>query len=103
MGPSMTLLVVDQLIVRHGQLTAVNAVSLDVPETTTLAVIGANGAGKTTLLRAIAGTIPPAGGTVTYDGQNITRVPAHRRAADGIRLVPEGRRLFPSLTVEENL
>ena len=93
----------DQLTVRHGQLTAVNAVSLDVADGTTLAVIGANGAGKTTLLRAIAGTIMPAGGTVTYDGQNVTRVPAHRLAANGIRLVPEGRRLFPSLTVEENL
>jgi len=99
----VTLLALDGVTVRHGQLTAVSALSLDLADGATLAVIGANGAGKTTLLRAIAGTLPPAEGTITYDGQDITRMPAHRRAADGIRLVPEGRRLFPSLTVEENL
>lgn len=99
----MSLLVVDSLTVRHGQLTAVNDVSLDVADGATLAVIGANGAGKTTLLRAIAGTLAPAHGTIAFDGRDITRVPAHRRAAGGIRLVPEGRRLFASLTVAENL
>ncbi|HEX4723320.1 MAG TPA: ABC transporter ATP-binding protein [Pseudonocardiaceae bacterium] len=99
----MTLLALKDLTVRHGQLTAVNALSLDLTEGATLAVIGANGAGKTTLLRAIAGTLAPAEGTITYDGHDITRLPAHTRAANGIRLVPEGRRLFPSLTVEENL
>jgi branched-chain amino acid transport system ATP-binding protein len=99
----MSLLAVDRLTVRHGQLTAVNAVSLEVADGATLAVIGANGAGKTTLLRAVAGTIPAAEGTVTFDGRDVTRVPAYRRAAMGIRLVPEGRRLFPSLSVEENL
>ena len=99
----MTLLALDHVTVRHGQLTAVNDLSLDLPDGTTLAVIGANGAGKTTLLRAIAGTLTPADGTITYDGNDITRMPAHRRAGNGIRLVPEGRRLFPSLTVAENL
>jgi branched-chain amino acid transport system ATP-binding protein len=99
----MNLLSLADLTVRHGQLTAVNALSLDLAEGSTLAVIGANGAGKTTLLRAIAGTLPPATGTITFDGHDITRMPAHRRAANGIRLVPEGRRLFASLTVEENL
>jgi branched-chain amino acid transport system ATP-binding protein len=99
----MNLLSLADLTVRHGQLTAVNALSLELAEGSTLAVIGANGAGKTTLLRAIAGTLPSAGGTITFDGHDITRVPAHRRAANGIRLVPEGRRLFASLTVEENL
>jgi branched-chain amino acid transport system ATP-binding protein len=99
----MTLLALDHVTVRHGQLTAVNALSIDLADGTTLAVIGANGAGKTTLLRAIAGTLVPAAGTITYDGEDITRTPAHRRAAAGIRLVPEGRRLFPSLTVAENL
>jgi branched-chain amino acid transport system ATP-binding protein len=99
----MSLLSLADLTVRHGQLTAVNALSLELAEGSTLAVIGANGAGKTTLLRAIAGTLSAAGGTITFDGHDITRVPAHRRAANGIRLVPEGRRLFASLTVEENL
>ncbi|HEX9334816.1 MAG TPA: ATP-binding cassette domain-containing protein, partial [Pseudonocardiaceae bacterium] len=77
----MTLLALDGVTVRHGQLTAVSALSLDLADGATLAVIGANGAGKTTLLRAIAGTLPPAEGTITYDGQDITRMPAHRRAA----------------------
>ncbi|HEY3610151.1 MAG TPA: ABC transporter ATP-binding protein [Pseudonocardiaceae bacterium] len=99
----MNLLSLTDLTVRHGQLTAVNALGLELAEGSTLAVIGANGAGKTTLLRAIAGTLPPAAGTITFDGHDITRMPAHRRAANGIRLVPEGRRLFASLTVEENL
>jgi branched-chain amino acid transport system ATP-binding protein len=99
----VTLLSLAGLTVRHGQLTAVNALSLDLAEGTTLAVIGANGAGKTTLLRAIAGTVTPAAGTISFDGHDITRMPAHRRAAGGIRLVPEGRRLFASLSVQENL
>jgi branched-chain amino acid transport system ATP-binding protein len=99
----MTLLALDNVTVRHGQLTAVSGLNLTLAQSATLAVIGANGAGKTTLLRAIAGTLPSAAGTITYDGQDITRKPAHRRAATGIRLVPEGRRLFGSLTVEENL
>jgi branched-chain amino acid transport system ATP-binding protein len=99
----MTLLALDQVTAHHGQLTAVSSVSLQLAEGGTLAVIGANGAGKTTLLRTIAGTHRPTTGTITFDGVDITGVPAHVRAAEGIRLVPEGRRLFPSLTVEENL
>jgi branched-chain amino acid transport system ATP-binding protein len=89
--------------VHHGQLAAVSSLDLALAEGATLAVIGANGAGKTTLLRTIAGTLKPTTGTIRFDGADITGVPAHRRAAEGIRLVPEGRRLFPSLTVEENL
>jgi branched-chain amino acid transport system ATP-binding protein len=65
--------------------------------------VGANGAGKTTLLRTIAGAHAAASGTVALDGRDVTRVPAHRRVGMGIALVPEGRRLFPGLTVEENL
>ncbi|HEX3647937.1 MAG TPA: ABC transporter ATP-binding protein [Pseudonocardiaceae bacterium] len=91
------------LTVHHGQLAAVSDLDLGLAEGSTVAVIGANGAGKTTLLRAIAGTLRPTEGTIAFAGQDITALPAHRRAASGIRLVPEGRRLFPSLTVEENL
>ena len=69
----------------------------------TVALIGANGAGKTTLLRALAGAHRPQAGRISFDGVDITRLPAHRRVALGIALVPEGRRLFPGLTVEENL
>jgi len=97
------LLAVEGLDVRHGLLQAVREVSLDVAEGETLALVGANGAGKSTLLRAIAGAHRPAAGRIVFAGRDITRMPAHRRARAGIALVPEGRRLFPELTVEENL
>jgi len=98
-----TLLAVEELDVRHGLLQAVRQVSLEVAEGETLALVGANGAGKTTLLRAIAGAHRPAGGRISFDGRDITSLAAHRRVKRGIALVPEGRRLFPNLTVEENL
>jgi branched-chain amino acid transport system ATP-binding protein len=99
----VTLLRVEDLGARHGLLPAVRGVSFGVAEREVVALIGANGAGKTTLLRTIAGAHPPAGGTVTYDGADLAGVPAHERVRRGIALVPEGRRLFPELTVEENL
>ena len=77
--------------------------SLHVEQGETVALVGANGAGKTTLLRAIAGAHRLHSGRVRFDGADITAVPAHRRVRQGIALVPEGRRLFPELTVEENL
>lgn len=69
----------------------------------TVAMIGANGAGKSTLLRTIAGLHSPSSGSILIDGVEITGLPAHRRVAAGIAMVPEGRRLFPSLSLEENL
>jgi len=99
----MTLLNVEALDCRYGLLQAVRSVSLRVEAGETVALIGANGAGKTTLLRAVAGAHRLHSGRVVFDGVDITRLPAHRRVALGIALVPEGRRLFPSLTVEENL
>ncbi|MDQ0473914.1 ABC transporter ATP-binding protein [Labrys wisconsinensis] len=99
----MSLLAVDDLDVRHGLLQAVKGVGFALEKGETLALIGANGAGKTTLLRAIAGAHRPAGGRVLLDGADVTAMPAHRRAAMGIALVPEGRRLFAQMTVEENL
>jgi branched-chain amino acid transport system ATP-binding protein len=99
----VTLLKVDELDCRYGLLQAVRGVSLEVAQGEILALIGANGAGKTTLLRAVAGAHRPHAGKVTFDGEDVTRMPAHRRVARGIALVPEGRRLFPTLTVEENL
>jgi len=99
----MSLLEIDRLEVRHGQLRALRDFSLTLEEGETVAVVGANGAGKSTLLSALAGLVPPASGRVLLDGRDITALPAHRRVAAGIALVPEGRRLFPSLSVEENL
>ncbi len=99
----MSLLEVEELDCRYGLLKAVRAVSFDVAQGETLALIGANGAGKTTLLRAIAGAHQPLAGRVRFDGADVTRLPAHRRVAQGIALVPEGRRLFTGLTVEQNL
>ena len=99
----MSLLTLEHLTLRHGLLEAVRDFSLTVGEGETVALVGANGAGKTTLLRAIAGAHRPSGGTIGFDGVDITRVAAYRRVQMGIALVPEGRRLFPALTVEENL
>ncbi|SEH01201.1 branched-chain amino acid transport system ATP-binding protein [Nonomuraea solani] len=99
----MTLLSVRDLTVHHGQLRAVDGLSLDLGKGEVLAIIGANGAGKSTLLRALAGLNPPTSGSVHFGGRDITRLPAYKRVGAGIALVPEGRRLFRSLTVEENL
>ncbi|MFJ3402626.1 ABC transporter ATP-binding protein [Promicromonospora sp. NPDC090134] len=99
----MSVLEVAGLEVRYGDLLAVDGVGLTLAEGETLAVLGANGAGKSTLLAALAGTHLPTAGTVLLDAAPVTRVPAHRRVRRGVALVPEGRRLFPSLTVEENL
>jgi branched-chain amino acid transport system ATP-binding protein len=84
-------------------LHAVRQVSFQINPQETIALIGANGAGKTTLLRAIAGTHRVSGGQIFLDGVDVTRMAAHQRVAKGIALVPEGRRLFAAMTVEENL
>jgi branched-chain amino acid transport system ATP-binding protein len=99
----MSVLAVDSIEAGYGLLQAVRGVSLAIERGETVALVGANGAGKTTLLRTIAGAHRPSAGTITLDGADVTRVPAHRRVGLGIALVPEGRRLFPGLTVEENL
>jgi branched-chain amino acid transport system ATP-binding protein len=99
----MSLLAVEQLDARHGLLKAVRNVDLRVAEGEILALVGANGAGKTTLLRTVAGVHRPASGRIMFDGRDVTALRAHQRVALGIALVPEGRRLFAGLTVEENL
>ncbi len=99
----MSLLEVRSVDAQYGLLKAVRGVSLTIDEGETRALVGANGAGKTTLLSVIAGAHRPAAGTIIFDGVDITRVPAHKRVGLGIALVPEGRRLFPGLSVEENL
>ncbi|OYV61074.1 MAG: ABC transporter ATP-binding protein [Actinobacteria bacterium 21-73-9] len=97
------MLDVEGLVVHHGQLCAVDDVSFHVAEGEVLAVVGANGAGKSTLLRTIAGLHRPSAGVVRFDGEDVSRLGAHERVRRGISLVPEGRRLFRSLTLEENL
>ena len=97
------LLQVESLDSRHGLLQAVREVSFEVAEGETLALVGANGAGKTTLLRTVAGSHRPFAGRCVFDGADITRLRAHQRVALGIALVPAGRRLFPGMTVRENL
>ncbi len=97
------LLMLEGIEARHGLLPAVRGVSLEVAAGEVVALVGANGAGKTTLLRTIAGAHRPSAGRVLFDGADITRVRAHDRVRMGIALVPEGRRLFATLTVEENL
>ncbi|HET7420179.1 MAG TPA: ABC transporter ATP-binding protein [Candidatus Dormibacteraeota bacterium] len=99
----MTLLAVRDLDCRYGLLQAVRGVSFELAQGETVALIGANGAGKTTLLRAIAGAHRPHAGAILFGGADVTRTPPHRRVSLGVALVPEGRRLFPGLTVEENL
>ena len=100
---SAPLLEVIDLTVHHGQLRALNQVSLTIGAGEVQAMIGANGAGKTTLLRTISGLKAATSGTIIFDGADVARLRAERRVAAGIVMVPEGRRLFPSLTVEENL
>jgi branched-chain amino acid transport system ATP-binding protein len=97
------LLSVDGLDAGYGDFQALFDLSIDVAEGETIAIIGANGAGKTTLLRTIAGVVPAFAGSVSFDGRDLLALTAHRRARVGIALVPEGRRLFPSLSVRENL
>jgi branched-chain amino acid transport system ATP-binding protein len=99
----VSLLKIDKLDVRHGLLQAVREVSFEIPAGEVLALVGANGAGKSTLLRALAGAHTPSGGHIWFDGEDMTDSRAYVRVAKGIALVPEGRRLFGEMTVEENL
>ncbi|WP_297113337.1 ABC transporter ATP-binding protein [uncultured Devosia sp.] len=99
----MSLLEVENLDVRYGDFQAVNGVSLRLEEGQTVAIIGANGAGKSTLLKAISGLHPWRAGAIRFDGQDIAHQRADMITRAGMTLVPEGRRLFGSLSVEENL
>ncbi len=96
-------LVVDKLVVRMGVQQILNEVSLQVPERGVVTVLGANGVGKTTLMRTISGVYRAAAGSVTFAGQAITNLPAHRIVAAGLAQAPEGRQVFAAMTVRENL
>ncbi|MCD7764596.1 MAG: ABC transporter ATP-binding protein [Lachnospiraceae bacterium] len=97
------MLKVENLKVNYGGIEAVKGISFEVPENSIVTLIGANGAGKSTTLRSIVSLEKPASGSITFNGENITGQDTDVIVSKGITLVPEGRRIFPSLTVLENL
>ena len=99
----MALLEVNNLEVRYGVITALKGISFEVNEGEIVTLIGANGAGKTTTMQSVIGLIPSHGGSVIYDGTDITKMPCHKIVHLGMSQVPEGRRVFQELTVYENL
>lgn len=97
------MLKIQDLYVSYGGIEAVKGISMEVPEGSIVTLIGANGAGKSTTLRTISGLVKPKSGTITYFGEDITSCPTESLVQKGITLVPEGRHVFPDLTVAENL
>jgi branched-chain amino acid transport system ATP-binding protein len=97
------VLEVRDIDVHYGDAQALGGLSLRVDEGEVVTLVGSNGAGKTTTLRAIAGILAPTRGEIIFEGERLSKVPAHQRSALGIGLVPEGRELWPQLTVLENL
>jgi branched-chain amino acid transport system ATP-binding protein len=100
---SVDILTVDDLVVRYGPIVAVQNVSLNVRQGEIVALLGANGAGKSSLLKAVVGLVPIAGGRVTFKGEPINKLTPEAIVRRGISLTPEGRRVFPRLTVADNL
>src|SRR4051812_9504727 len=97
------LLQVDQIEVRYGTIAALKGISFSVREGEIVALLGANGAGKTTTQKTVSGMLRPAKGAITFDGKRIDGIPAHELIRLGICHVPEGRHVFPRMTVAENL
>ncbi len=97
------LLIAEGLRVAYGGIQAVRGITFHVEAGETVALIGANGAGKTSTLKALSRMLDAAGGSIRYEGREISRLPAHRLVREGIALVPEGRGVFPRLTIAENL
>ena len=97
------MLKIDDLKVNYGGIEAVKGISFEVPQGEIVTLIGANGAGKSTTLRTISGLVKPASGKIYFNGEDITGMPPYEIVSRGITLVPEGRRVFPDLTVLENL
>ncbi len=97
------LLEIRDVIVRYGRIEALHGVSLVVNQGELVTLLGSNGAGKTTLMRAVSGLRPLSAGSVWFDGRDITRVKAHRRVIDGLIQAPEGRGIFPGMSVADNI
>jgi branched-chain amino acid transport system ATP-binding protein len=103
LDPRPVLLEVRDVVVHYGRIEALHGISLVVHEGELVTLLGSNGAGKTTMMRAISGLRPLSSGSVWFDGKEITKVKAHRRVTDGLIQAPEGRGVFPGMTVAENL
>src|SRR5579859_2573971 len=99
----MTLLVVEDIEVRYGNIRALKGISFEVRAGEIVALLGANGAGKTTTQKTVSGMLRPSLGSITYEGRRIDGIPAHELISLGICHVPEGRHVFPRMTVLENL
>jgi len=97
------MLTIENVVTYYGNIQALRGVSLNIKAGEIVTLIGANGAGKTTILKTIEGLVKPKSGTIMFEDKNITGLPAHKVVAEGVILVPEGRRVFPKLTIEENL
>jgi branched-chain amino acid transport system ATP-binding protein len=97
------LLELDDVRVRYGNIEAVKGISMQVDEGQIVALIGGNGAGKTTTLKTISGTLPTSSGKISFAGETISALPSHEVVSRGISHTPEGRRIFPRMTVKENL
>ncbi len=97
------MLEIKDLFVSYGMMEVLHGISLKVEDRELVSVIGPNGAGKSTLIKTVMGLVKPTSGQILYNGQDITRLPAYKRSGLGIGYVPEGRRVFAKLTVEENL
>lgn len=103
LDPRPVLLEVRDAVVHYGRIQALHGVSLTVREGELVTLLGSNGAGKTTMMRAISGLRPLTSGSVWFDGQDVSRIKAHNRVTDGLIQAPEGRGVFPGMTVVENL
>jgi len=99
----MALLKIENLSVHYGAIQALHGVSIAVEPGEIVTLIGANGAGKSTTLRAVSGLVKPSGGTITFDGKSLAGLAPHKILRSGLAQVPEGRGIFPNLTVDENL
>ena len=97
------MLEIKDLYVSYGMMEVLHGISLKVEDEELVSVIGPNGAGKSTLIKSVMGLVKPTSGQILYNGEDITKIPAHKRASMGIGYVPEGRRVFGKLSVEENL
>ena len=99
----MAMLEINDIVVNYGMINAIKGISFSVEKGEVIALIGANGAGKTTTLHTISGLLRPKSGNITFNGVDITKVPAHKIVSMGIAHVPEGRRVFSQLSIMENL
>jgi branched-chain amino acid transport system ATP-binding protein len=97
------MLSVKDAVVRYGAITALHGISFEVNQGEVVTLLGANGAGKSTTLRMLSGLHSPSSGSIVFEGHDITKVKAHQFSSMGISHVPEGRRIFPQMTVLENL